>query len=273
VAAAAALIQTGTIVSLAGPFGPDGPQDGTNGRFNPLHYMTILPTDPAAQFPGEIGAADDVVVMPLQVSTQWDSLAHISHRGRIYGNRPATLVSASGAAVNSITAINDRIATRGVLIDLPSVLGVDALEPGHQVTPALCEKALERSSISADEGDVLLVRTGFYERCRLNGWAGWHGEAPGLGVDMLGWLHDHRVAAVATDTKGVECKPSPLPGISIPFHAIAIVYMGLLLGEIFNLEHLSRHCAATGVYEFFFVAPPLPVACAVGSPINPYAIF
>jgi hypothetical protein len=48
--------------------------------------------------------------------------------------------------------------------------------------------------------------------------------------------------------------------------------MGLLIGEIFDLEELSADCAADGVYEFLFVAPPLPITGAVGSPINPLAI-
>jgi hypothetical protein len=51
-----------------------------------------------------------------------------------------------------------------------------------------------------------------------------------------------------------------------------VVNMGLLVGEIFDLEGLSDDCARDGVYEFMFVAPPLPITRAVGSPINPQAI-
>jgi hypothetical protein len=48
--------------------------------------------------------------------------------------------------------------------------------------------------------------------------------------------------------------------------------MGLLIGEIFDLEALAGDCAEDGVYEFFFTAPPLPITGAVGSPINPLAL-
>jgi hypothetical protein len=48
--------------------------------------------------------------------------------------------------------------------------------------------------------------------------------------------------------------------------------MGLLIGEIFDLEALAADCARDGVYEFLFAAPPLPITGAVGSPINPLAI-
>jgi hypothetical protein len=55
-------------------------------------------------------------------------------------------------------------------------------------------------------------------------------------------------------------------------HQIFLTQMGLLLGEIFDLEALAADCASDGVYEFFFVAPPLPITGAVGSPVNPLAI-
>ena len=48
--------------------------------------------------------------------------------------------------------------------------------------------------------------------------------------------------------------------------------MGLLIGEIFDLEALADDCANDGVYEFLFSAPPLPITGAVGSPINPLAV-
>jgi hypothetical protein len=48
--------------------------------------------------------------------------------------------------------------------------------------------------------------------------------------------------------------------------------MGMLVGEIFDLEALAADCADDGVYEFLFTAPPLPITGAVGSPINPLAI-
>jgi hypothetical protein len=58
----------------------------------------------------------------------------------------------------------------------------------------------------------------------------------------------------------------------MPMHIILIVHMGLTLGEIFDLEALAEDCAADGVYDFLFSAPPLPITRAVGSPINPVAV-
>jgi hypothetical protein len=53
---------------------------------------------------------------------------------------------------------------------------------------------------------------------------------------------------------------------------VLLVSAGMLIGEMFDLEALADDCAADGVYEFMFVAPPLPFTKAVGSPLNPMAI-
>ena len=39
-----------------------------------------------------------------------------------------------------------------------------------------------------------------------------------------------------------------------------------------TFEELAKDCAADGVYEFLWVAPPLHIPNAVGSPLNPLAI-
>ena len=57
-----------------------------------------------------------------------------------------------------------------------------------------------------------------------------------------------------------------------PLHIILIVHMGLLVGEIFDLEALADDCAADGRYEFLLTGVPLPITGGVGSPVNPVAI-
>ena len=45
--------------------------------------------------------------------------------------------------------------------------------------------------------------------------------------------------------------------------------MGLLIGEMWDLDALAEDCADDGVYEFWLTAAPLPITGAVGSPVNP----
>jgi kynurenine formamidase len=263
-------VRSGEVIELSIPLNSDGPQHNRPRRFNPIHLMTALPRDPVG--PEGIGAGDDVLMMPLQAATQRDSLAHIAHRGLLYGGRSADQVTVAGAMVNSICAISAHVASRGVLVDVARWRQVDALGGGHTINAAELTDALESEATSVGEGDILLVRTGFLEKCRRHHWSGFFDESPGLGLDTLDWIAEHRIAGVATDTVAVEVRPSPLANIRSPFHVVALVHMGLLLGEIFDLEQLSQRCAEDRAFDFFFVAPPLRVTGGIGSPINPYAI-
>ena len=58
----------------------------------------------------------------------------------------------------------------------------------------------------------------------------------------------------------------------LPLHLLTLRDMGMMLGEIWNLELLGEECATDGVYEFMLVSNPLLISGAVGSPINPVAI-
>lgn len=269
-AAAASLVVSGEVYELGIPLDRDGPAVSSPRRHNPLHYMTILPHEQVRD--GGVGMADDVLVLPLQCATQWDALAHVSHNGMIYGGRPISLVSSAGARANDVRNFSAKLATKGVLVDIAAARGVASLEPGEPIEADELDDVLATTGAAVGQGDVLLVRTGYLARCRSRRWDGYGGDAPGLGMSVLEWLHDRHVAAVATDTYAVEVKPYQVPGHASPFHVVAIVYMGLLLGEIFDLDALASACASTDRYEFFFVGAGLPVTAAVGTPVNPYAI-
>ena len=62
------------------------------------------------------------------------------------------------------------------------------------------------------------------------------------------------------------------PDTVYPLHGILIRDLGMMLGEMFDLEELAADCADDGRWEFFFCAPPLRVAGGVGSPVSPVAI-
>jgi len=272
---AASLVRQGKIISLALPYDSQGPQKGGR-RFNPIRTMVLTGTDHlsgAQSYPRGMGVADDIVIMPLQAGTQWDSLAHIFHRGRMWNGYSAAEVTAAGAQRNAIHNLRDRIVTRGVLLDVACYNGVDHLEAGYAITPDDLDGAARAEGVTVEEGDIVLVRTGWMAHCRSLGWGDYAGgDAPGLGLETIPWLHERRIAGVATDTWGVEVRPNQLPDSFQPWHIVAIVYMGLLVGEIFALDELAADCAADGVYEFMFVGPPLPFTGAVGSPLNPLAI-
>jgi len=271
VLAACALPRSGRVISCGLPFHAEGPQSGPPGRANPVHRML---TTGGQTLDGGVEFADDAVDMPLQCATQWDSLAHVFYDGRMYNDRPSSGITEQGAEANSIDRVADSFVARGVLLDLPRVLGVAGLDPGTPVTPDMLDTSAERCGVTVEPGDVLLVRTGHMARTRaagsLHGYA--NGPAPGLSVHCARWLYEREVAAVATDTAALEVIPSEVPECLIPFHMIAIRDMGMSLGEMFDLDPLASACAEDHGYAFLFSAPPLPFLRAVGSPVNPIAI-
>jgi kynurenine formamidase len=273
---AARLVRAGRVISLALPYDSAGPQTGAWGRVNPVHTFVLTGTDAAAgvqPFPHGIGAADDAVTMFLQCGTQWDALAHIFDYGKMWNGQDAARVSARGAEVNGIEKMAEKIVSRGVLLDIARFKGLEALAPGYPITEQDLTGCAAAEEVKIGRGDIVLVRTGQLGYCKKNGWGTFAaGDAPGLSFSTADWLYRTEIAGVASDTWGLEVRPNELPDAFQPLHQVMIPNIGLLVGEIFDLEKIAADCAADKVYEFMFVAPPLPITGAVGSPINPQAI-
>ena len=281
-AAAARLVVEGRTVSLAQSFDEDGPQRGWKKRNNPVHTMTGTGLDHERNpdfNPHGIGGADDVIMMPLQCSTQWDGLGHIFDRGLAYnGRRAGDVVTTQGDGVTGIEHAAAVIVSRGVLLDMGRHLRPDTgeLEDGYAITAADLDAciAAQGATSAVRRGDILLVRTGQLARARRNGWGEYAGgAAPGLSITTAGWLHRSEIAAIATDTWGFEVRPNEFDESFQPLHQIVIPNMGLTVGEMWDLEELGTVCAERGRYEFLLSAPPLPITGAVGSPLNPIAIL
>jgi kynurenine formamidase len=269
---AAQLVKTGKNFDLGMPFDKDGPFLPGGFRNNPVHVMTFLPSDTAAAPDGMI-SADDMVMMGLQAATQWDSLAHVGYDGRFYNDVPAGSVNnIAGASRNSFAKAVEHLISRGVLLDIARLKGVDRLDDSYEITAADLSAAEERQGVRVESGDILLVRTGSYQWFLEGDKAHFMGNEPGPGLDTCRWLYEHEVAALALDNWACEVWPSPIAGGSIPFHQVTIRDMGLTLGEMFNFEDLAADCEADGVWECLFCAPGLKVTGSVGSPITPMAL-
>lgn len=283
VAAASKLVTAGRVISMGLPLDQEGPQIGKFGRFNPIHLMfrdgndAVTGTVVRDFYDGRdlhIRGTDDLLILPLQSGTQWDSLAHIIFKGKMYNGYDATWVSSKGALKNDIATAKDRIIGRGVLLDIPRYKSQRWLEAGDAITPEDLDGCARAEGVSIGTGDIVLVRTGQIAQCRAKGsWGDYAGgDAPGLGLECVSWIHEHEIAALATDTWGAEVRPNQTPDVYQPFHCVALVHMGLMLGEIFDLDPLADDCDKDNRYEFLFSGVPLPITGAVGSPVNPLAI-
>lgn len=281
VVAAARLVRKGKVISLALPYDHRGPQGGKTkypalGRFNPVHLMMRTGTDAYSGVldSRKIRSADDVIMMPTQCGTQWDGLGHIFYGDHMWNGYDCRTVTSAGAQKCGIEKTQERMVGRGVLLDIPRMLGMDHLPDAFAITNEMLDKAERHFGVEVRRGDYLIVRTGQMEAMlAANTWDGYSGgDAPGLAFETLDWLHAKQVAAIATDTWGAEVRPNETEEANQPWHWISIPIMGLTVGEIFFLKELAKDCAEDTHYDFMFVAPALPVTGAVASPVNPLAI-
>ena len=261
-AAAAATVRSGRTVSCARPL------DTVPSADNPspvAHHMTGTATEGMG--------ADYFAISPHGFATSHiDALCHIFHEGKLYNGYAAESVTAHGATKLGIHRLRDGVVTRGVLLDIPSLRGVDALEPGEPIFPEDLEAAEEKAGLRVRSGDALVVRTGRWR------WRAAHGAwdagslAAGLDASCLPWLHERDVAALGSD--GVsDVLPSRVDGVGMPIHTVVIVAMGVHLLDNLDLEALATACAEEARWEFLLTVAPLVLRRGTASPVNPIALF
>jgi kynurenine formamidase len=266
----AAAVRRGESFSLAIPMNEDGPQTGMiPGRDNPRHTM-IAVNQMFTGDPSDFTTNDDRVELGIQAATHWDSLAHVGYDGSLYNGFPASSVTEAGASKLGIEHFGP-IVTRGVLLDVALVHGVVHFDDNHAVDGADLDAAVARAGVTVESGDVVLVRTGQMHWLEVGDKNRYALKSPGIGVGALEWLHDHEVAAVATDTLVFETWPCEDPNVLLPVHMLDLRDLGLVQGQNWYLDELSADCAADGVYEFLLSATPLPITGAVGGIVAPTA--
>lgn len=270
-AAAAALVRDGVSVSCALELAKTPAAD------NPTpvaHFMTgagdVVERSPLR---GLQATGDYFAIAPHgMANTHLDALCHILDAGKMYNGFSASDVLSTGAQRNAITAGEDGIVSRGVLLDIAALQGVDWLEPGAPISAADLEAAEQRQGLQVRSGDILLIRTGRDSRREAEGaWPPFQGMA-GLMLDTLPWIHEREVAILGCD--GVsDLIPSNVEDSPLPIHHVIITYMGVHLIDNARLAPLAAACAERGRWEFLLTIAPLRLAGGTASPINPIALF
>jgi kynurenine formamidase len=252
---------------------------------------------------------DDLVLMSLQFSTQWDSLAHVGSRFDADGDGVAEAVFYNGfrAGEEIRPAIEDRLAVepharfpgpvaealgiermaehgvqgRGVLIDLAHHLGRGRQAVGYDTLMRI----LDADGIVIEPGDMVCLHTGHADTLlamarqpQLSTL-----QATGSGLDgwderLLHWIVDVRLACLIADNPAVEHvaapplrEPRPLRRPRLPLHEHCLFKNGIHLGELWYLTELAAWLRAHGRSRFLLTAPPLRLPGAVGSPVTPIA--
>ena len=251
--------------------------------------------------------SDDLVVMHLQYSTQWDSLAHVGsmfdadgdgkpepvfyngHRAGIDVVGPTD--PADAGAVGPIAPRTtsrakalgiERLAEKGMqgraaMIDLHAHLGREKTVVGYDTLM----RVIEADKVEIEPGDMVCLHTGFAELLLEmkgdpdpavvnNACAALDGRDRRL----LNWITDVKLVALIADNYAVEAHPAlPQAGCcaTLPLHEHCLFKLGVNLGEIWHLTPLADWLRANGRYRFLLTAPPLRLTGAVGSPTTPIA--
>jgi kynurenine formamidase len=258
-------VTSGNVLSLALPIREGkGPMFGARAPLQ--HFMTRDGGDYAAGLPERgFGYADDSIVMATHGTTHIDALAHVWKDRLMWNGFSADHVTSGGARRCGIETVGP-IVTRGVFLDCVDgkTLG---LPDDAAIGPDDLEQRLSRLGVEPQEGDALLVRTGWLNRWRA-------GDAttsrwPGLAPECAEWVDSYGFALVAADNIAVELGPSPDPADAAPLHAALMRDRGVFFMELLDLESLVDLDRPT----FLFVVSPLRIEGGVGSPVSPVAVI
>lgn len=215
------------------------------------------------------GSNEELIVAEMgQVGTQFDAFSHQTIGDSLYNcHRLDATLTRAGFTQLGVENVG-MLMTRGVLLDIAELKGVDMLPEDYEITVADLEAALARHDLTIGRGDAVIIHTGWGQL--------WDRDVPrflrggpGIGVAAAEWLVTRDPMLVGADNQPVEVQPNPDPALSLPVHQIMLVVNGIHLLERLKLDEL----AASRVYEFAFVMQPLKLQGATGSTVAPVAIY
>jgi kynurenine formamidase len=256
------LIRNGEVFELGRILSSTMPLSGT--RTFDLHTKrTFMNTAPNRR-----GSNEELVVTELgQVGTQFDGFTHQTIGDSVYNCvKVDDIATRSGFTRLGIEKVGV-VFTRGVLIDVASLKGVEMLAPSYEITVNDLQQALTRQNLGLQPGDAILVNTGWGQLWEKDN-ARYLGPSPGIGVAATEWLAKQDPLLIGGDTGPVEVMPNPDTQLNQPVHQMLLVQRGIHLLENLKLDDLS----AKRVYEFAFVMQPLKIKGGTGSTVAPVAV-
>ena len=256
------LIRTGEVIELGHVLGP-------NMAMNPSRVYSLI-TKRSAQAPGanQRGGNEEIVTTELgQVGTQFDAFPHQMIANRVYNCvKLEDIESRTGFTKMGVEKVG-MIFTRGVLIDVAALKGVEMLDATYEITPEDLQQALAKQNLKLLPGDAVIIHTGWGKQWGKDN-ARYVRSNPGIGVAAAEWLVKQDPLLLGADTPPVEVSPNPDKQLSLPVHQIALVVNGIHLLENLKLDVL----AAKGVHEFALTMQPLKIQGGTGSTVAPAAI-
>ncbi|CAB1368431.1 cyclase family protein [Denitratisoma oestradiolicum] len=209
--------------------------------------------------------AISLVVTSMHSGTHFDAPIHMSQDNKVMGIDVTPYQRDTGFTnlpepLHSMEKVPPLL-LRAVLLDIPAYKGVDLLPERYAITSEDLAGAAEKQGVTINEGDCILVRTGygrFFETDRdtyLNKWAG-------LNDDAAHWVAAKKPRLVGIDNLSL--------GVPAPFasHRIILVEAGIYVMKSLTLEKLAADRRSVSTV----VVLPLKIKGGEASLIRPIAI-
>jgi kynurenine formamidase len=209
---------------------------------------------------------EELVVTELgQIGTQFDAFAHQMWGDSFYNCfKLGDIGTRSGFKKLGVENVGS-LMTRGVLIDVAGLKGVDMLPTSYVITPDDLQQALAKANQKLQHGDAVVIRTGWSKLMGKENQR-YGSVSPGIGIAAAQWLVGQDPMMIAADNCCIEVRPSE-PGYSLPVHAMMLIQHG-----IYDREPELEALAAARAYEFAFIVQPPKIKGATGSAVAPIAI-
>ena len=256
------LIRTGEVIELGHVLRGGIPLQATR-QFNLHTKRTFMNPQP-----NQRGSNEELVTTELgQVGTQFDGFAHQTHGDSFYNcfkvSETGTRSGFTKLGVEKVGALM----TRGVLIDVAALKGMETLPDSYEITAEDLQQALKRQNLTLEPGDAVIIHTGWGRLWGKDN-ARYMRASPGIGVGAGEWLVKQDPMLLGADNIPVEVAPPKDPQVSGPIDQMMLVVYGIHLLENLKLDEL----ASKGIHEFAFVMLPLKLQGATGSTVAPIAI-
>ncbi|MGH9839802.1 MAG: cyclase family protein [Blastocatellia bacterium] len=214
-------------------------------------------------------ASNEMIMLGGHTGTHIDALCHVSHNGELHGGINAYEAQKGGHfSAHGVETIPITLC-RGVMLDIPGLLGVDVLPTGTPITAAHLDEASKRQQVEVRAGDAVLIRSGWPAHWKSpETFIGHADGVPGPDEGAAQWMIDRKVRMTGAETIAYECIYPGRGHALLPVHRMLLVERGAHIIEVMNLTELARD----QVSEFLFIITPLKVVGATGIPIRPIAV-
>jgi kynurenine formamidase len=208
----------------------------------------------------EVNWVTEIVTGTMQLGTHLDALSHLQMGERGYnGWSVCELASPSGATHLGAETV-PQIVTRGWLVDVPAVRGIQRLERGDVIGVD------DLGDLEPEPGDAVIFHTGWGDHWQ-DGEMYLSGE-PGPGIELAAWLAARDVALTGCDTWSYGPVPAEHPGRPFEVPQLLNVHHGVFVVE--NLD--TSELAADGVREFALILTHPKLRGASGAWCSPIAL-